>query len=712
MPIIESSITVNRSAREVYDLLKNMEAFPRFISGVEQIKVRRLSKTHVASEWSISVEGTKINWKEKDVFDDDSLAVKFKMTEGDFASYSGEWRVLEDGIHSRLSFIFSIDWELQHLREEIIPELERKARLATRWMLREIRKGVGLEKVISQESLSGGTTTIVSELVTYTNERGQRIVAFFDHLKEPTGNEPFVVVPPGYGETKRDGLSVAYYLVKNGFNVIRYDATDHIGESDGEIINTTLSGAKNDLVATLNYLESHFGISHIGVVASSLAKRVAIKAAAEDKRIVLLIGLVGVVDLRETLKAVYKEDMIGTCLEGKKWGLTDVLGFEVSGRFLETAISDRFHDLETTREDFKRLDIPVVFLVAENDTWVRFSDVKLILESTKKTHNELHVLPEALHQLQENPQAAKVALHQIIASCSKYLRHQPMKLDSVIEPNPREIALQNKIEKERLKGLRKITKKEETAFWNDYLAKYFILIKSPDYKTYLKDISQLLGDIKEGDSILDAGCGNGHFGAWLLTDLLNSQRLQAPDQAQNLPRFTYVGVDVAEGAIREARHRSKELLAQFPALECGPAFHYYLSDLEAGLPFPDNTFSKICCSLVVSYVEDALSVLKELMRILLPRGRIVVTSLKPYHDLSLIYRNFIDVAETEMEIIEGRRLLSSAGKIRQKEAEGRYQFFTKQELMAVLMAAGGRNIQSQVSFGNQANIAAAQKGGR
>lgn len=706
MPIIESSILVNRPARETYSFLKDLETFPKFIAGVEQIKLRQSSKHQVVSEWTIQVDGTRLSWREKDVFDDDLLSIKFKMLDGDFSTYNGEWRVLENGTTSRVSLALSFDWGILTAREEVAKAIERKAQLAVRWMLRHLKNRLGHGTVLSQEVVLDDVRTIVSELVTYDNEKGQRIVGYYDHLKDAAAGDPFVVIPPGYGETKRDALSVAYYLAKNGFNVIRYDATDHVGESDGEIVNATLGRFKRDLIATLDYLERTFGTRRVGVVASSLAKRVAIKAAAEDKRIALLIGLMGVVDLRETLRAVYKEDMVASCLAGKRWGVTDVLGFEVSGRFLETAIAERYHDLETTKEDMLKLDVPVVFLVAENDAWVRLDDVRVVLESTHRQLNEMVVIPETLHRLEENPKAAKVALRQIVASCSKYLRYKPIGIDTVIEASIREIAVQNRLEKERLRGFWSITRTEERTFWEDYLGKYFVLIKSPDYRRYLEDVCDVLGPLKDGDALLDAGCGNGHLGAWLLAQRKGCGSRISDERVD--VQYTYVGVDFAELALKEARRRHEELLVH-DSSQMRPKYRYLLSDLQNPLPFASGSFTKICCSLVLSYLDDPLEVLRKLMHLLRPGGRIVVSSLKPHNDLSLIYRNFVDVSNSDEEIKEARKLLSNAGRIRQKEGEGRYQFFSKMELMAMLATVRARAIEGRMSFGNQSCVAGGEK---
>jgi len=102
--------------------------------------------------------------------------------------------------------------------------------------------------------------------------------------------------------------------------------------------------------------------------------------------------------------------------------------------------------------------------------------------------------------------------------------------------------------------------------------------------------------------------------------------------------------------------------------------------------------------------------LRELHRILKPRGRIIVTSLKPYADLSQIYRNFIDASRrTLIEIKEARKLLSSAGKIKQKESEGYYKFFNEEELKIIMRNSWFKKIKIYRSFGDQANVVIATK---
>ena len=136
---------------------------------------------------------------------------------------------------------------------------------------------------------------------------------------------------------------------------------------------------------------------------------------------------------------------------------------------------------------------------------------------------------------------------------------------------------------------------------------------------------------------------------------------------------------------------------------------YFLADVETALPFKDNSFEKACCNLVISYIHTPAETVKEMVRLLKPGGRIVVTSLKPFADLSQVYRNFVKVAKDRADLTEARKLLSNAGRIKTKEAQGIYEFFSEEALRSLLKEANVSEIETYRSLGNQANVAVGVK---
>lgn len=104
-----------------------------------------------------------------------------------------------------------------------------------------------------------------------------------------------------------------------------------------------------------------------------------------------------------------------------------------------------------------------------------------------------------------------------------------------------------------------------------------------------------------GASILDAGCGNGDFSAFLV-DL----------------GYQVTGVDISTTAVERARR------------VC-PQGRLEVASLEAGLPFQDDAFAAAWCSEVLEHLFDVHAALAELNRVLRPGGLLILTT--PYHGL-------------------------------------------------------------------------------
>jgi len=556
---------------------------------------------------------------------------------------------------------------------------------------------------------------ILSDLLIYKNKFQKKIVGFFDHLEKGYNKNPFIILPPAYAETKKDYLSLSYYLVVNGFNVIRYDNTYQLGESEGDIRHSRLMKMTNDLRATLDYVEARFRTEEIAVFASSLAARIAMRIASEDRRIKFLMSLVGVANLQNSLKLIYRKDLIKEYKKGVRWGSTDIMGFEIEDDFLGEAINENFYSINDTINEAQKLKIPIVYLVAENDAWIDFDDAKRIFDNTASSIKEFVVVPTALHQLQENPKLARSIIMNIALYAVKYFKKKKKqaRINNLYEPKIRHIVWQNKRETLRLKKMGVITKESEISFWDKYLSKYVSIMKSEDFKEHLSFLLELMGIIKPGMKILDAGCGNGHFGAWLLTHILNKQN-NDPMLFDYKNPLVYIGLDFISSALEEASKHHEALLKNFAEnnkekiaeyIRC----EYILSDLEKNIMIPKNSIDKICCNFVISYVNSDIKALNRLSNLLKSGGRIVVSSLKPYADLSLIYSNYASQVETEDELTEGRKLLSAAGQIRQKEKEGHYRFYTVEELLSLVKKTKLVGAKAYRSFGNQANIVVAEK---
>ncbi len=111
--------------------------------------------------------------------------------------------------------------------------------------------------------------------------------------------------------------------------------------------------------------------------------------------------------------------------------------------------------------------------------------------------------------------------------------------------------------------------------------------------------------LRDGDCVLDVGCGEGRhtIGAYL----------QAGVHA--------VGVDLSERDLQTARERAREFLQ--PSGSAGSLTFQRANALQ--LPFADHSFDKVICSEVLEHIGDYQGVLAEIRRVLKPDGLLAIS---------------------------------------------------------------------------------------
>lgn len=549
---------------------------------------------------------------------------------------------------------------------------------------------------------------IRTEFVQFPNQTGLRIAGCVDHAGE-LRSRPWVLIAPKYGETKKSNLQLGYSLAANGLNVLRFDHTNHVGESEGEALDFALPGAVDDITACLDFLAETYGVRRVIMVANSLSARCALRAAANDDRILKFISVAGVVNLLATMSEIYREDILSQYRQGRRWGVTNFLGLDVHGdAFLDSAVSSGLYGLEGTIADAAKLQVPLIYFFAEHDAWVRGEEVRQVVAANSRAR--MTMVPAAMHEVRENPRAAEQLFREVIWSC---LYDGPCPADAAGRlrmPDKKSVLEQNRRERERMRRS-EMPAESENEFWSVYLKKYTILERSSDYQDYLQLLAQYCRPLPVGAVVLDAGCGNGMFGLWVLREATKRKTTVPSEQ------LIYVGLDLTQRGLTDAMTRHVDVRRPTTALTGMPAVQYSMTDfdlLEDGglakqLPFAADTFDLICCSLVLSYLKRPEALLRELHRVLKPGGTLVTSSMKPHCDLSVIYRDSIAAQVTDEEIEAGRELLRAAGKIKLKEEVGHYAFFSQTELAGMVLDAGFNVRDAQASLGDQAVVVKAVK---
>jgi ubiquinone/menaquinone biosynthesis C-methylase UbiE/esterase/lipase len=554
-----------------------------------------------------------------------------------------------------------------------------------------------------------------TEALTISNYVGKKIVAYLDRPVDSQECHGIVIVAPAYGETKENNLLISAYFAANHYFGLRFDWTDHVGESEGDIFTSTLSKMRGDLNAVIDHVREKFGGCRIGIVATSLAARVALKLVATCSNLQFLICFTPVVNLQATLAMVYREDLVAESVKGRLYGTLNILGFSIDAdHFLNDSIKELFSDISSARRDAEAVGTATFFVMGQRDAWVRTSDAQLVFEAINSKTKRILVLPAMLHRLLENPGSARHALTETVGFVANAGDRRRRSHDVIAEPDEDAVRAREMLEKDHLKEIYAYSKSDERRFWKEYLGNFQYIINIHDFYNLLQCVYDQLGGAWSGQKVLDAGCGIGNYGLFLLTKQL--YRMQTDLQLLSRPPIRYFGIDFVRSAIAEAKIRINQLREQFCEKNSLPPSNHHLlessfvlSDLDAGLPFPSDFFDQICCNLVLSYVQEPKLALKELWRVIRPGGKIVITSLKPSADLSEIYRNFISVAESPREFEEGRKLLSNAGMIKIKEIRGLYHFYTEKELKDLVRQAGFFRARTLRSFGDQANIVVCSK---
>ncbi len=211
-----------------------------------------------------------------------------------------------------------------------------------------------------------------------------------------------LVVGAGFARRMHHFAAVALYGAYNGFQVIRYDPVNHVGLSEGEMWDFTLSESHESLRAVIDWTFERTG-QRPAVVATSLTARMAYQIAAETDRVSRVITAVGVVNVRATLAKVFGQDYSTepvpvAVFEGKK----------ISGpRFLDDAHAKNWWSLASTTAFLQRVQQPVTTFIGTEDDWVDPADVNAAFSDHPAGPRRILSLERAPHDLSRDPAVAR-----------------------------------------------------------------------------------------------------------------------------------------------------------------------------------------------------------------------------------------------------------------------------------------------------------------
>ena len=191
----------------------------------------------------------------------------------------------------------------------------------------------------------------------------------------------------------------------------------------------------------------------------------------------------------------------------------------------------------------------------------------------------------------------------------------------------------------------------------DKIAEHF----SETRKRIWPEIEELKEYIKEGEKMLDVGCGNGRLFEFFLS--------------QN-KRIDYTGIDVSEKLVKIAQRRYG---------------NYFKVANILNLPFKDNSFDTVWAIAVFHHIPSKglrLKALKEIKRVLKNSGRVIITC---WNLFQLRYFKLL-LKYTFIKLFRGSELdfkdLLIPWKEKDVVIERYHHAFTKRELRKLFKKAG------------------------
>ncbi|MBB2911304.1 acyl transferase [Streptosporangium becharense] len=250
---------------------------------------------------------------------------------------------------------------------------------------------------------------------------------------------PIIVIAPQFEGTVRHGLLPMLYLVSNGFQVVRFDYTNHRGNSEGEFDRFTASSARSDLAAVLGTVSKSLAFGNgLSLFAGSISSRIALRHLAEQPAGVdALVSMLGVVDMGSTVRAATGQD-IDLLIDDPDhfYGRQKALNYMIDGdSWMRDLLQNGWHSLSGTRQDIDRMTTPTYLIVAEADDWVDIDDYSVAYGGNPGVLRHTYRIPGAGHELHKNPEASKSALRAATRALREFygMSDQPLMEPTIAE---------------------------------------------------------------------------------------------------------------------------------------------------------------------------------------------------------------------------------------------------------------------------------------
>ena len=550
------------------------------------------------------------------------------------------------------------------------------------------------------------------------NPRGQAIMITDDHLRPSIApNAPVVIISPGYGQTSLDAITLSYYLAHHQLRVLRYDHTNHVGLSDGELQQTTLRSMQADLLKVVEFVQHTWPTAPLIVIASDISARVALKTAVQSRPLDLLLLINPVVDMQVVLMNAHGHDLVADHRYGLRRGIANLLGLNVNiDRFVGDLVAGHFTDLASTLADLRLLRSPSAILTipAPPIGPLPPADLPQAFLTALGAHTRLATVPtpltgQELPLNEQHPPAFRKVLEEIALVVSVPLSPAEFHL-----PAHDVLARQQRIELERTRLRHNLSQITREALRVAHLQQLPQLGNLHEYWKLLDDLYRLLSPLEPGSMLMDVGVGHGDLvRATMVNQAYRSrQRGWSPERPVHV-----IGLGHSHDSLTQARQSLRALHRELDSDFAGTltihpplTAEWVHTDWTQGLPFKNNSLHRIVCNLSLPFVPSPLCTIRELYRILHPQGRLVLTVFHPDTDLSVLYRRHLRAANQDEFSPQPQIVLHYLGRLREAIRHGLLHTFDRSSLASFLQQAGILTPRILPALDGQALFAVIEKG--
>ncbi|WP_408956003.1 type II toxin-antitoxin system RatA family toxin [Natroniella sp. ANB-PHB2] len=145
MPQVEESIFIQGDIEQAYQLAKDMESYPEFMPNVININVVKQCENETITSWVTEIDGKRICWKERDIFNDAEYEIIYQQLSGDLKEFNGKWKLESSSQGVKISLTVNFEFGIPMLSSLLNPLLKKKVASNSQSMLRAIKEQIESE---------------------------------------------------------------------------------------------------------------------------------------------------------------------------------------------------------------------------------------------------------------------------------------------------------------------------------------------------------------------------------------------------------------------------------------------------------------------------------------------------------------------------------------------------------------------------------------